>query len=86
MVRHGVAATVSSLAEKVELDQRLMIGDRGVISYLYSVALLIDCVEQAKGFPEDSRESKSARFRTLPRRSLSQHPIVVGNILRRFQV
>ena len=49
VVRHGVAATISALAEMVELNLRLMIDDRGVLSYLYSVALLIDCVDQAEG-------------------------------------
>ena len=33
----------------VELDLRLMIGNRGVLGALYFVALLINSIEQSKG-------------------------------------
>ena len=49
VVRHGVAATVSALAKAIELDLHLMIGDRGVLGAPYSVPLLLDSIEQAKG-------------------------------------
>ena len=49
VVGHGVAATVLALADMVELGLHLMIGDRGVLSDLYSISLLFNRVEQAKG-------------------------------------
>ena len=49
VVGHGVAVTVSALAQTVELHMRLMIGDRVVLGALYSVSLLPNHVDQAKG-------------------------------------
>ena len=49
VVGHIVVATVSALAEAVELDLRLIVGDRGVLSTPYSVPLLLDIVDQAEG-------------------------------------
>ena len=48
LVRHGVAATVLTLAETVELHLRLMIGDRGILGVSSSVSLLLNRVEQAE--------------------------------------
>ena len=46
---HGIATTVLTLAETVELYLRLMIGDGGVIDASYSIALLLNRVDQAEG-------------------------------------
>ena len=48
MVGHDVSVTVLSLTETVEPDLRLMIYDRGVLGAFYSVALLLDRIEQAE--------------------------------------
>ena len=49
MVGHGVAVTVSSLAETVEIHLHLVIGDKGIFGASYCVALLFNRVEQVKG-------------------------------------
>ena len=49
VVIHGVAATVLDPAKLVELDLCLIVGERGILGAPYSVPLLLDCVEQAKG-------------------------------------
>ena len=49
VVGHGVAVTVSSLAETVEIHLHLVIGDKGIFGASYCVALLFNRVEQVKG-------------------------------------
>ena len=49
VVGQGVATTISALAKTVELDLLLMIYNMGILVASYSVDLLIDRVDQAKG-------------------------------------
>ena len=49
VVGHCVAMTVLTLAYAIELDLRLMIGERGILGAPYSAPLLLDIVEQDKG-------------------------------------
>ena len=44
-----MAASVLALAETVELDLRLMVGNKGILDAPYPVPLLIDSVEQVEG-------------------------------------
>ena len=50
VVGQSVSATISALADTVELHLRLMIDDRGVLRASYSIAFLLFHVDQAKGF------------------------------------
>ena len=43
-------ATILSLTKAVELDLRLMLGNRCVLGTQYSVPLLIDRLDNSKGF------------------------------------
>ena len=45
VVGDGVALTVLDLAEMVELDLCLMVGDRGILGAMDSIAFLLDCVQ-----------------------------------------
>ena len=52
VIRYGVYATILALAETVELDLRLMVGVRGVLSAPDYVPLLLDYIEQADDVAE----------------------------------
>ena len=66
VVRHGMATTVFALAETVELDLCLMVGNRSILGASESVALLLDRVDQSEGVPGRLKEIEVGLFLYLP--------------------